>query len=105
MTVSAEDVVLRFHNPCQRAHEDAAFAGQVTEHFAPERRGEKISGADANADRQAAFFGATGAILLDGKARIDTGTGQKIAPDGSARTFGSGHNYIDVFGRDDSGLI
>ena len=87
--VSAEHVVLRFHDAGQRAHQHAAFAGQVAEHFVLERGREQIAGADADADRQAAFFGAAGGVLLDGEAGIDARAGEEIAAHVRPEPFGA----------------
>ena len=84
MPVGAQDIVLRFHDAGQRAHQNAAFAGEIAEDLALESRGKQVAGADADADGNAPFAGPSGRILLHCKARIDAGARQKITADGGA---------------------
>ncbi len=58
--------VLRFHHARQRAHQDAAFAGQVAVDFVLEGGREQVARADGDAQRQGALPGAPGVILVDG---------------------------------------
>ncbi len=67
----AEHVVLGLHDARQRAHQHAAFAGQVAEHFVLEGGREQVARADGDAEGQAALLGPAGGVLLDGEAGID----------------------------------
>ena len=105
VAVGAEDLVLGLHDAGQGAHEDAAFPGQVAEDLVLEGGGEQVSGADADADGQAAFFGPSGGVLANGKAGVDAGAGQEIAAHGGAGAFGGHHDDVHVFGRHDMGVF
>ena len=70
-----------------------------------ERGREKVAGADADANGQAAFLGAAGGVLADGEARVDAGAGKEVAADGGAGALGRDHDDIHVPGRNDARLV
>ena len=59
----AKHVVLRFHHAGQRAHQHAALARQIAEHFPLEGGGEEVARAHADAQGQAALLGAASVRL------------------------------------------
>ncbi len=104
MTIGAENVILGLHHAGQGAHEHAAFAGQVTVHFLLEGGREEVAGADADAEGDATFLGATRGILAHGVARVDSSAGKEVAADIQARALGRDHDHVHVFRRDDARL-
>ena len=105
MTVFAERVILRFHDPRQTAHQHAAFAGQVAEDFLLERGREQVTRADGDADGQAALLGAARVILADCETGIDACAGEEVAAHIQAGAFRRDHDHIDILGRNDARLI
>src|ERR1043165_747301 len=105
MAVPAQDVILRFHDSGESAHQHTAFASKVAEHFPLKCRREEISRTDTNADGKATLFGAARGVLLDGKAGVDARAGQKIAADRRARTLRRDQDHIHALGWDNAGLF
>ena len=56
-------------------------------------------------DRQAAFLGASGRVLLDGEARVDARAREEIAPHRCAGALGRHHDDIHVLRRHHPGLF
>ena len=101
----AKDVVLRFHHTCQRAHKHTALAGEVAVDFILEGGREQITRADGNPQRDRAFIGAPGRILLNGKAGIDAGAIQEVGAHAAARSLRGNQRHIHMRRRDNTGLI
>ena len=89
VAVLAQHVVLGFHDAGQGAHQDAALAGQVAVDFVLEGGGEQVARADADAEGEAALFGAAGGVLEDGVAGVDAGAGQEVAAHGVPEPLGA----------------
>ena len=105
VAVGAEDVVLRFEDAGQAAHEDTAFADEVTVGFVWERGREEVAGTDGNADGETAFLSAAGGVLEHGEAGVDAGAAEEIAADIEAGTFRRDHDDVHILRRNDAGLL
>ena len=105
MAVLAQQVVLGFHDAGQAAHQHAAFAGEIAVDFLLEGGGEEIAGADGDAEGKGAFLGPSGGILEDGKAGVDAAAVQEVQAHVAARALGRHQDDVDVFRRNDLGLL
>src|SRR3569623_70358 len=104
VAVGAEDFVLRQPQAVDRAHEDAALAGQVAVDFLLEGRLEQVARADGDAQRLGALGGLAGGVLEDGVAGVDALALEEEAADRRARPLGGDEDHVDVLGRHLAGL-
>src|SRR3989344_3447179 len=104
VSVFAELGVLRFHDARESAHEDAALAREVAVDFVLEGRLEQVARAERDAERERTLFRMARRVLLDGVARVDAATVQRIDADAPARTFGRNEDDVDIFRRLDARL-
>jgi len=105
MAVAAQFGVLGFHDARQRAHQHAAFAGEVAVDFHLERRRKEEARSDGDAQRQRPLHRAAGRILVHGKTGVDAAAVEEIAPDGRSGAFRRDHDHVDEVRRNDARLI
>ena len=105
MTVLAEQVVLRFHDARERAHQHTALAGEIAKDFVLECRGKEIARANRDSQRNRPLVRASGRVLLNRETGIDAAARKEIGAHTRARTFGRDENHIHEIRRDDAGLL
>src|ERR1051325_2745699 len=102
MAVLTQHLVLGEPQAVDRAHENAAFAGEVAENLFLEGRLEQVAGADGDAGRETAIEGPAGRVLMNG---VDALAFEEEPAHGSPRAFRGDEDDVDVRRRDDAGLV
>src|SRR6185437_5080022 len=105
MAFFAEHFVLCREDALDRAHEGAAFAGEVAEYFFAEVGLEEVAATYCDAEGDDAIFGFAGGVLVDGVAGVQTTALEEHAAQRGAGAFGGDEEYVDIFGRQDARLF